>query len=322
MAKPKQKVPKFSIVVPVYNSEDSLRLLHERLEKVFTSLNATWELILANDCSNDKSWDVMQELAQKDRRVIAINLLNNFGQHNAIMCGLHHATSHYIVTMDDDLQHPPEEIVKLAQTIEAGDYSIVYGQYEQKRHGGFRDFCSMAVNKILSRITGSGYNVTSFRIMRHEVAAQIIRSTQYYVMIDVLIKDTVHNSRVGHCVVEHHSRTIGKSNYSFKKLFWFALNMIFNFTTWPLRLASILGLIFSLLSFTAGFFYIIYYLIEGIKVSGWTSLMLAITFLSGLILFVLGIMGEYLGRIFLNVGNKPQFVVKDIVSRNNKRQKS
>ena len=252
--KANHKNPQFSVVVPVYNSQDSLLLLHQRLEKTFASLHATWELILTNDCSKDKSWHIMQELASKDKRVIAINLLNNFGQHNAIMCGLHHAQGQYVVTMDDDLQHPPEEIIKLYHTIKTGDYRVVYGQYQQKNHGWFRDLCSKAVNKVLSKVTGSGYNVTSFRILHKDVVTQILQSTQYYVMVDVLIKDSVHSTYVGHCVVEHHHRTIGKSNYSFKKLFWYALNMIFNYTTWPLRLASILGLVFSLLSFISGFF--------------------------------------------------------------------
>ena len=235
---PDNRKPEFSVVVPAYNSEGSLRELYRRLEAVFRSLQAPWELIAVDDCSRDTSWKVLLELAHSHQNVKAINLMNNFGQHNALMCGFHHVQGKYVITMDDDLQHPPEEIPKLISRIKSGDYSVVYGQYKQKKHGWFRDVVSASVNDLISRITGSGYRVTSFRIMAEEVVEKILAYTQYNVMIDVLIKDTVASFRVGHCKVEHHPRTIGKSNYSFKKLFWYATNMIFNYTVWPLRLAN------------------------------------------------------------------------------------
>src|SRR3989338_6511134 len=225
---PDNRKPEFSVVVPAYNSEGSLRELYRRLEAVFRSLQAPWELIAVDDCSRDTSWKVLSELAHSHQNVKAINLMNNFGQHNALMCGFHHVQGKYVITMDDDLQHPPEEIPKL-----------------------------------ISRINGSGYRVTSFRIMAEEVVEKILAYTQYNVMIDVLIKDTVASFRVGHCKVEHHPRTIGKSNYSFKKLFWYATNMIFNYTVWPLRLATLLGFFFSVLGFMGVILEIILYLLQG-----------------------------------------------------------
>ncbi len=317
----KESLPTFSIVVPVYNSQDSLEKLVNRLDSVFVKLNTTWQLILVNDCSKDKSWDVIQSIQSKHPQIIAINLLNNFGQPNAIMCGLNHANGKYIITMDDDLQHPPEEIPKLYHYLLKHNLSVVYGQYQSnkdRKRGLLRDIASLTVHKLISKITGSGYAVTSYRIMDQQVVQNLCKSSQYYVMIDVLIKDTVSPMYIGTCPVEHHERTIGKSNYSYKKLAMYALNMIFTFTTWPLRLATILGLIFSAISFAAALFYVVYYLIAGINVSGWTSLMLSVTFLSGVILFVLGIIGEYLGRIFLNVSNKPQYIIKEIKQKNQK----
>jgi len=315
--KPEYSKPEYSVVVPVYNSEGSLRELYRRLSLVFHSLNVSWELIAVNDCSRDRSWKVLLEMAEAHQNVKAINLMNNFGQHNALMCGFHHVQGKYVITMDDDLQHPPEEIPKLISRIESGNYGVVYGQYKQKRHGWFRDFVSASVNDLISRITGSGYRVTSFRIMERKVVEKILAYTQYNVMIDVLIKDTVASLDVGHCRVEHHPRTIGKSNYSFKKLFWYAVNMVFNYTVWPLRLATLLGFFFSVLGFMGVILEIILYLLQGTPVRGWTSLFLAVTFFSGIILFILGIVGEYMGRIFLNVNQKPQYVVKELVTKNN-----
>lgn len=313
--KSNEKKPDVSVVVPVYNSEQSLPELYRRLGETFERLSLSWELILVNDCSKDSSWHVAESLTHTHHNVIAINLMNNFGQHNAIMCGFHYAVGEYLVTMDDDLQHPPEEVSKLWNTIRSKNYLLVYGQYEQKRHGWFRDFCSKTVNKILSRITGSGYGVTSFRIVRREVIEKITRHNQYNVMIDVLLKETVASSFVGHCGVEHHPRTLGKSNYSFRKLFWYALNMVFSYTLWPLRLATVLGFFFALLGIAGGILLLIYYFKQGVAVSGWTSLILAVVFFSGIILFMMGVIGEYVGRIFLNINQKPQFVVKDVIDR-------
>ncbi len=315
MAKDKKQDVQYSVVVPVYNSEGSLRLLHERLGKVFETLNSTWELVLVNDCSKDNSRTVMQELASKDQKVTAVNLMNNFGQHNAIMCGLSFAKGKYIVTMDDDLQHPPEEILKLAKTIASRGLAVVYGQYKQKKHGWFRDFVSHTVNNVISKITGSGYKVTSFRILGHSVVKKLLTFKQYNVMIDVLIKDTVGKRDVGHCWVEHHPRTIGKSNYSFKKLFGYMINMIFNYTLWPLRLASILGFAFSFLSIALAFYFFFYWSLFEVPVSGWTSMAILVTFFFGVTLFVLGIIGEYLGRIFLNINHKPQYFIKEVYAK-------
>ena len=245
----KNRIPEYSVVVPVYNSEGSLRELYTRLNAVFSSLKLSWEIVLVNDCSKDESWKVLRELVQAQQNVKAINLMNNFGQHNALMCGFHHACGKYVITMDDDLQHPPEEIPELISRMQRGDYSVVYGQYARKRHGALRDFVSASVNDLLSRITGSGYRVTSFRIIEQEVVKKIINYSQYNVMIDVFIKDTVASSYIGHVLVEHHSRKIGKSNYSFRKLFWYAVNMIFNYTVWSLRLATLLGFFFSVIGF-------------------------------------------------------------------------
>ncbi|MBI4087760.1 glycosyltransferase family 2 protein [Candidatus Kaiserbacteria bacterium] len=301
--------------MPVYNSEGSLKLLHRRLADAFNAMGGSWELVLVNDCSRDKSWDVCREIAGSDARVTAINLTNNFGQHNATMCGLSHASGDYVITMDDDLQHPPEEIKKLVKTIVEGNCDVVYGQYRERRHGWFRNLCSGLVHGVVSRITGSGYTTTSFRVMKGSVARTITGFRQFNVMIDVLIKDVVNKSGVRHVDVEHHQREIGTSNYSFKKLFAYAVNMVFNYTLWPLRIATTLGLVFSLSSILLGVYFLADYLVRGVPVPGFTSLAVMITFFFGMVLFVLGVIGEYVGRMFLNINQKPQYFVKEVYKK-------
>jgi len=305
----------YSVVVPVYNGEGSLEELHKRLSTVFAKMGKSWELIMVNDCSKDSSWGVMEKLAAKRRNIVAIDLTNNFGQHNATMCGLSYARGRRMITMDDDLQNPPEEIPKLAKRIDEGGFNIVYGQFIRKRHGMFRDFASRSVNRVLARITGHGYTVTSFRMMERQLVEKLVGFKQYNIMIDVAIKDIVGPKSVGHCMVEHHTRAKGRSGYSFGKLFKYAVNMIFNFTLWPLKFATIVGFIFSFFSAVLGVALLYYYFRYGISVSGWTSLILAVSFFSGLILFVLGIMGEYIGRVFLNINQKPQYFVREIIGR-------
>tara|TARA_Y100000310_G_scaffold274378_1_gene290360 strand:+ start:5809 stop:6753 length:945 start_codon:yes stop_codon:yes gene_type:complete len=311
------KAPKIdvSIVVPVYNSEGTLDLLHDRIKKVMG--NRTWELILVNDSSVDKSWHVIGSLAKRDRRITGVNLSNNFGQHNAIMCGLKFAKGKYIITMDDDLQHPPEEILKLVNGIVNNKKRVVYGQYKRKHHGWFRDLVSKGVNKLISKVTGSGYNVTSFRAIEKSVVNELIGFDNYNIMIDVIIKDIVSNRDVGHINVRHDKRTIGMSNYSFKMLFSYMINMIYNYTVWPLRIIMLLGFFISFLSIFLGVFYLVWSLIYGNFALGWTSLMILISFLSGLLLFILGILGEYLGKMYMIINHKPQYIIRNILRRGN-----
>ena len=304
--------PEFSIVVPVYKGAPTLEELHARLDGVFSKLGS-WELIFVNDCSPDNSWEVVKKIAARDKRVTAIALTNNFGQHAATMCGLAHSSGRYVITMDQDLQEPPEELVKLVDKIKTGDYSVVYAQYPKRKYPWYRNFASRSVNGVLSRITGSGYTVTTCRIIERSLVEKLIGFKQHNIMLDVLIKDAVTSRNVGHVDISHQPSRIG-SSYSFKKLVRYALNMVFSYTLWPLRLAIILGLVFSTASFALGLYYVYYYFTHGVSVSGWTSLFLSITFMSGVVLFVLGLIGEYVGRIFLNVNQKPQYLVKEVVN--------
>jgi len=301
----------YSVVVPVYNGEKSLDELHKRLIKVFGAIKKTFEIILVDDCSKDNSWEVMQKLHKKDKRVKIIQLMRNFGQHNALMAGFNYAKGEYIITIDDDLQHPPEEITKLIKKSKEG-YDVVYGQFPRRKYRWYRNISSRFINKILSSIIGINYNITQFKLIKKQVIDEIIKSKNYNIMTDVLISNIVTDRKIGHCLVKHNPRKFGESNYSFTRLISYALNMIFSYTLWPLKLATMFGFLFSFISALLAIFFLVYYFVYGISVSGWTTLILSITFFSGLILFVLGVTGEYIGRVFLNIIGKPQFVIKEI----------
>lgn len=299
---------KISIVIPVYNSENSLQPLYQKIEAALNQYD--WEMILVNDCSEDSSWGAMQGLAAHDKRIKTYNLTNNFGQHNAIMCGLNQVSGSHIVTMDDDLQHPPEEIAKLLESHAKSGFPVVYGQYKKKKHGSFRDWFSKSINRALSKVTGTGYNVTSFRLMTRAVVEELVKITMHNVMIDVLIKDIVHPTQVGHVLVRHDPRTIGESNYSMGKLAKYALNMIFNYTTLPLKIGVFLGITFSAVSIVIGVYYIFHYFIYGITVKGWTSLLVLLTLFFGILFLMLGIIGDYVGKIYLIANKKPQYIIQ------------
>lgn len=303
---------KYSVVIPVYNSASILKKLHAEIVKIFEKNRKSFEIIFVEDCGPDKSWELLKELRKKDQRLKVIQLYRNFGQHNALICGLSFASGEYVLTMDDDLQHPPEEIPKLIAKIEQG-YDLVYGRYLRKEHNFWKNLGSKFINYILKKVTGYSSSVTSFRIMKKAVAQKIIKHKNYNIMIDVCISDFVSRQKIAYVAINHSKRLSGKSNYTLRKLVSMAINMILNYSTLPLKIASILGIFSSVLSFLVAVYLIIVYFTIQNHVSGWTSLILAIVFFSGLILFVIGIIGEYISRIFLNLSDKPQYEIREIL---------
>lgn len=305
-----QKKIEYSVVIPVYNSQESLEELYRRVIKTFKSITPNYEIIMVDDCSQDQSWKFLLKLHAHDKKVKVIELLKNFGQQNAIMCGLGFARGNYIITMDDDLQHPPEEIPKLINKIQEG-YDVVYGQYYKKEHNVARNFGTYLINFILKKVTRRQFNLTSFRIIKKIVVDMIVKYNNYNVMVDVCISNLASNEKVGLCLVGHNRRKFGKTNYSFSRLLSFSVSLLLNYSTLPLKVASLMGLFLSFLSFIIALALIINYFHKQVHVSGWTSLILIIIFFSGVILFVLGIIGEYISRIFLSLNNKPQFEIRE-----------
>lgn len=297
-----------SVVVPVYNSAASLPELVRRLENVLAEMKCDWEVVLVNDGSVDESWSVLQGQVALNRRIRAINLRRNYGQHAALLCGIRAARLPIIVTLDDDLQNPPEEIPILLQRL-AGKVDVVYGTPTMEQHGFLRDLASKAVKLALSQAMGAGNarNVSTFRAFRTSLRDAFADYGSSFVSIDVLL--TWGTSAFDSVTVEHHPRSIGTSQYDLRKLAWHAINMVTGFSTVPLRIASLLGFAAAAFGVASLVFVILRYLLLGESVPGFPFLASLIALLSGIQLFALGIIGEYLGRMHFRMLDRPAYVV-------------
>lgn len=303
----------FSVIVPVYNSEKSLDELCTRVTKVFeTVIRADFDMVLVNDGSKDRSWEVMQKLHARDGRIKIINLAKNSGQHSAMMCGLNNFSGDYAIFMDDDLQHPPEELPKLINHIRMHpEIDVVIGTFVQKKHSAVRNIGSLAMKKVGNRMfaTGSNIRFTNFRIIRRNIALAIAGIRIHKPRIGQLILLTTRN--IASVNVDHDERKYGTSGYSFIRLSKdFFLNIINN-SSLPLRLISYLGIILASLSFLAALYFVLRYFIHGSSVKGWTSMMVLLTMYSGFILFSLGIIGEYLVRILRETRKMPNYTIRE-----------
>ena len=298
----------YSVVVPVYRAEKTLVELITRLKKILNEITSAYEIILVEDCGGDGSWEIMKKLHNEGPRIKIIQLMTNFGQHNAIMCGFHHAKGEFIITMDDDLQNPPEEIPKVINKMQEG-YDIVYGEYISKQHNTFRNFGALMIQFVYKKVFKLDHNPTAFRIVKRDIIQSILRYDKNYVFLDGLLAWCTKN--VGYTPVVHEKRSGGKSGYSFIKLITLSLNMVTNFSIFPLQLATILGLLFAIIGFLMGLYFLFKKIFFGVPVEGFTSLIIAVTMFSGIQLLTLGLIGEYLGRVHLNINNKPQFLVRE-----------
>jgi len=305
----------YSIIVPVYNSQNSLGELHKRVKAVFEQIvKADFELILVNDSSRDNSWNVMKDLHEKDERVKIINLAKNFGQHAALLCGLKYFSGDFVIMLDDDLQHPPEEIPKLIKALEENpEIDVVFGNYESKKHNWYRNLGSLAINK-LGKVIGKrdeDIKVTSFRIIKADLAHRIAEINIQQPRVGGLIMHAT--NRVMAVQVEHKARVYGRSGYKLDRLFKDFLGIIIGNSVLPLKLISTFGVLLALFSMLIGVYFVIRHLFFGVSVVGWTSLIVAITFFSGFILFTLGIIGEYLIRILMETKKMPVYVERDVI---------
>jgi undecaprenyl-phosphate 4-deoxy-4-formamido-L-arabinose transferase len=304
----KNDFPSISVVVPVYKSETTIAELCFRLELALNKLNMPWEIILVNDGSPDRSWNVIQELSRQFKNLSAIKLSRNFGQHNALLAGIRAARNSIVLTIDDDLQNPPEEIGKLITKLREG-YDTVYGVPTEKKHSRFRNLSSTLTRVALSSIMGadSARHVTSFRAFKRSLVESFASYSGEFVSIDALLTWGTH--RFGYVTVEHNERKVGRSTYSVKKLLSHALTMMTSYSSLPLKVASLTGFLCT----AFGVFVLIYvvgrYFIIGGSVPGFPFLASIIALFSGTQLFSLGIIGEYLGRIHFRSMGKPSYVI-------------
>ncbi len=298
-----------SIVVPVYDSSGTLALLLERLTQTIGSITQDYEIVLVDDGSRDDSWAVIQSLKKRYvDHMIAVQLMRNYGQHNALMCGLSLARGEYVVTMDDDLQNPPEEIPKLLAHIKADDLDLVYGCPSNRNHAAWRNIGASVVWHFYRTVFRNPITPTPFRIMRHQLAHSVQFYDLNFTYLDGLLAWCT--SRIGCVDVEHHARAQGNSRYSVGKLLGLALNLYTNFSLIPLQIVSGLGLVTAAIGFMVGAYYLFQYLASSVAVPGFASTIIAILILGGAQLLALGIIGEYLGRLHLNVNRKPQYVIR------------
>lgn len=297
-----------SVVIPVYNSAHILTELVQRLHPVLAQTAYKFELLLVNDGSRDASWDIICELSRENPWIRGINMMRNYGQHNALLCGIREAAHEIVVTMDDDLQHPPEEIPKLLAKLDEG-YDVVYGAPMELPHSWWRNLFSDFIKRLLTWVMGikTFRDVSAFRVFRTGLRDAFINYQSSSVLIDVLL--SWGTTRFSAIRVHHAPRLAGTSNYDFWKLFNYAMLILTGFSTTPLRLASFVGFGFTLFGVLVFLFVVTQYFLVG-SLPGFPFLASIISLFSGAQLFALGILGEYLARIFNRSMDRPTYVVR------------
>ena len=306
------KLTGLSVVVPVYNSRDTLAQLCARLEPIMRSTAAHYELILVNDGSSDGSWDVVRSLTERYAWVRGLDLMRNYGQHNALLCGLREAKHDVILTMDDDLQHPPEEIPHLVAKLSEG-FDVVYGTPLTHPHSFGRNLASRLTKFALQSAMGAetAGKVSAFRVLRRNICSAFTKYSNTFVSVDVLL--TWGTQRFASVAVRHDERAAGVSHYTVAKLARHALNMITGYSTLPLQLASLIGFGFTIFGIGVLVYVLGRYLFQGGGIPGFPFLASIIAIFSGAQLFALGIIGEYLARVHTRTLDRPSYVVRQSV---------
>lgn len=307
---------KLSFVVPVYNSENTVGLVADRIAAMVEALQTPYdyEVILINDGSSDGSYAVCRETAKKNAHVTALDFSRNFGQANAIMAGFRKVKGDYVVCLDDDLQTPPEEVPLLLDKLIDGGFDLVYGHYAHKKHSFFRNFGSRVNAFMQTAMLDKPKSIatSSFFIARRFVVDEVARYDKPFPYIPGLCLQVTRN--VGNVVVRHDPRTVGRSGYTFRKLMRLWLNGFTNFSVKPLRWATVLGTLFAFAALILMAVVFIRSLVGPSSVAGWSSTIISVLFLGGVQLLSIGLLGEYIGRIYLSINKTPQYVVKDSVN--------
>lgn len=298
-----------SVVVPVFNGDSSLPELVSRLQPVVRDLCEKYELILVNDGSEDGSWETITRLTAAHVWICGIDLMRNYGQHNALLCGIRAARYEIVVTLDDDLQHPPEEIPKLVHKLAEG-YDVVYGIPEKRQHGLWRNLAALVTQWTVRSALGSKVpqGFSAFRALRTRTRDAFEQYHSPFVSVDVLL--TWASTRFASIKVRHDTRQFGESTYTFRKLVSYALVMMTGFSTRPLRFASLTGFCFTIF----GFFVLVYvlgrYFIQGGSLPGFPFVASTIAIFSGVQLFALGVIGEYLARMHFRIMDRPIYTIR------------
>src|SRR6266567_654480 len=301
-----------TIVIPVYNGATSVAELVAALEQL--TIDGGHEIVLVNDGSPDDSLAVCRDLVERAHVPITlVDLSRNYGEHNAVMAGLRHAKGAHVITMDDDLQNPPEEVERLLTFAQESGHEVIYTCYDEKQHAAWRNLGSRFTNWVAGFVIDKpkGFYLSSFRCMSAFVVREITRYDGPFPYVDGLILQVTQD--IDRLTVRHLPRAVGRSNYTLRRLLRLWLSMFVNFSVMPLRLSTLTGFALSLIG-AVGSFVVITEALFFAPPAGWASLMAAVLLLSGVQLLILGIVGEYLGRLYLTVNGKPQSVIKEVRS--------
>ena len=304
--------PEYSVVVPVYNSEKTLQELCARIADTLRKMDASFEIVLVNDNSTDGSWNIIKELRNNPAyNIMAVRLRKNFGQHKALLCGFQFARGEYIVTIDDDLQFFPEDIMVLAGESKKNNADLVYGYYKSERqHPAIRKAGSAFVSVIFEKFGNTSGQGSSFKLIHRSVIDKIKDYNHSFTFLDEIL--SWHTTSIGWAEVHHAERREGQSGYSVFKLVLLTLNLIFGYTTIPLRFMTWFGLA----SFWVCLFFVCYFIYMRMTTGaelGFTALIVSIFMSTGLILFSLGIIGEYLNRLFALQHKKPPYLIGEVL---------
>lgn len=303
---------KLSIVIPVYNSQEIVGETIDEVIKFGNNLKYAFEIIAVNDGSSDKSWSVLLNKTKKyGKKLKIVNLLRNFGQHSAVLCGLSLSRGQWVVTLDDDMQIHPQEISKLLNKT-GGHVDLVVGQFEKKYHGIIRSFGSKIVQKLNEKIFGKppNFNLTSFRLLRRDVVERILhRSTPFPYMNGLVLLASSQRLNV---TVKHRPRKAGKSGYTAKKITNLMIRILFTYSSYPLRTVLGISLCTCLLSLMVGLYFVSRKLLGDTQVAGWTTLVALIAFFNSFVVILLAIIGEYILNIFRQVTKEPAFQIAEV----------
>jgi len=297
-----------TVVIPVYNSERTIKPLVDRLQQCLQK--ERFDVVLVNDGSADQSESVCEQLTRHYDNVRFVSLRRNFGEFNAVLCGLTHARGKYTAIIDDDFQNPPEAILTLMDVAVEGSYDVVYSRYAQKKHHWFRNLGSWLVNTLTTYSLGKpkGLYLSSFKLIEQDVVAEIVKYTGPYPYIDGLIFRVTRN--VGSVEVPHLDRVEGRSNYTVKKLVGLFLNVLIGYSLWPIRLFTVVGFSLLIVSILAGFGLLLGRLTDTLSAPGWAIISWSVWMATSLVLTFLGIVGEYIGKLFMTNSGLPPYVEK------------
>ena len=304
---------KFSVVIPVYNSEGIVGQTVDRTVAFFTKMGWRHEIVLVNDGSTDRSWEVMAEKAAGNGNVRAINLLRNYGQHTALFCGLRHSTGDCVITIDDDLQNPPEEIVHLVAKADEG-YDVVFGRFRQKQHSFYRRFGSRLIAWLNRRIFGQpkDLEVTNFRYLRRDVVDRILTYRTNFPYLNGLAVRL--SSKRANVLVDHRPRKVGKSTYGLVQIYSLVTRILYNYSAFPLQVISMIGFVVAILSFFAGSWFLIKAMLFGASVAGWASIVVLVSFLGGVNIAIVSMLGEYLIRLVRQSSENSGYHIASIIN--------